>query len=71
MVILAPHSMRRFRPDRPRLGRRVRVELPTSELVGTATSITVAGALVVERRPGRPQRGDRVDEVHLRAADGG
>jgi BirA family transcriptional regulator, biotin operon repressor / biotin---[acetyl-CoA-carboxylase] ligase len=53
------------------LGRAVRVELPASVLVGTATDLTDDGRLVVENDDG-PHVVAAGDVVHLRAvADGG
>ncbi|MEZ5373722.1 MAG: hypothetical protein R2704_13560 [Microthrixaceae bacterium] len=49
------------------LGRRVRVELPASELVGVADSITAAGALVVLDDAGDGHEVTVGDVVHLRA----
>ncbi len=49
------------------LGRAVRVELVTSELIGTATDLTDEGALVVETGDG-PRVVTAGDVVHLRAA---
>ena len=51
------------------LGRPVRVELATSELVGTATGLTDEGALVVETHEGS-QVVTAGDVVHLRGAGG-
>lgn len=48
------------------LGQRVRVELPTSVLVGTATSITAGGALVVNDDQGVRNEVTVGDVVHLR-----
>jgi BirA family biotin operon repressor/biotin-[acetyl-CoA-carboxylase] ligase len=53
------------------LGQRVRVELPTSMLVGTATSITPTGALVVHDDQGGRNEVTVGDVVHLRPAEGG
>ncbi|MGB2746310.1 MAG: biotin--[acetyl-CoA-carboxylase] ligase [Candidatus Microthrix parvicella] len=53
------------------LGQRVRVELPTSVLVGTAKSITAGGALVVNDDQGVRNEVTVGDVVHLRAAEGG
>lgn len=49
------------------LGRRVRVELPASELVGVADSITAAGVLVVLDDAGDRHEVTVGDVVHLRA----
>ncbi|MCB1027585.1 MAG: hypothetical protein KDB24_07475, partial [Microthrixaceae bacterium] len=46
---------------------RVRVELPASELVGVADSITAAGALVVLDDAGDRHEVTVGDVVHLRA----
>ncbi len=53
------------------LGQRVRVELPTSVLVGTATSITAGGALVVCDDQGARTEVTVGDVVHLRPAEDG
>jgi BirA family transcriptional regulator, biotin operon repressor / biotin---[acetyl-CoA-carboxylase] ligase len=48
------------------LGRRVRIELPDSEIVGTAMDVTATGELVVLDTCGITHRCDVGDVVHLR-----
>ena len=59
----------RYRERCVTIGRRVRVELPASELVGTATDVTLDGALVVTDDDGRATTVTVGDVVHLRPAD--
>ncbi len=51
------------------IGRRVRVELPASELIGVAEAITASGALVVVDDGGARREVTVGDVVHLRPAD--
>jgi BirA family transcriptional regulator, biotin operon repressor / biotin---[acetyl-CoA-carboxylase] ligase len=50
------------------LGRRVLVQLPAGEIVGTATAVTDEGALVVEDGAGTTRTVTVGDIVHLRSA---
>ena len=59
----------RYRASCVTLGRRVRVELPGSELVGTASDITDDGALVVATDDGGSVAVTVGDVVHLRPAE--
>jgi len=51
------------------IGRRVRVELPGSELIGTAVDVTPTGALIVEDAEGDRREVAAGDVVHLRPLD--
>jgi BirA family biotin operon repressor/biotin-[acetyl-CoA-carboxylase] ligase len=51
------------------LGRRVRVEQPTRELVGVARGVDAAGRLLVERDDGAVESVAVGDVVHVRADD--
>ena len=59
----------RYRQRCVTIGRRVRVELPGSELVGTATDVADDGALVVTGDDGATTTVTVGDVVHLRPAD--
>mgnify|MGYP006344386869 FL=1 len=51
------------------IGRRVRVELPTSEMTGVAEAITASGALVIVEDGGARREVTVGDVVHLRPLD--
>jgi BirA family biotin operon repressor/biotin-[acetyl-CoA-carboxylase] ligase len=57
-----------YRERSATIGRRVRVELPTSTLLGTASSVTDEGALVVTDDDGAQHTVTVGDVVHLRPA---
>ena len=65
----APDALRAaYRERSATIGRRVRVELPTSTLLGTASSVTDEGALVVTDDDGVSHTVTVGDVVHLRSA---
>ena len=51
------------------IGRRVRVELPTSEMTGVAEAITASGALIIVEDGGARREVTVGDVVHLRPLD--
>ncbi|MFZ9015514.1 MAG: biotin--[acetyl-CoA-carboxylase] ligase [Ilumatobacteraceae bacterium] len=59
----------RYREDLDTLGRRVRIERPDGELLGTAVDVESTGRLVVVDDCALTHRVDVGDVVHLRAAD--
>lgn len=63
------HLVDRYRARCVTLGRRVRVELPGGELVGTASDVASDGALVVTGDDGTDTTVTVGDVVHLRPAD--
>ncbi|MFZ8997611.1 MAG: hypothetical protein ACO3D0_04485, partial [Ilumatobacteraceae bacterium] len=58
-----------YREDLDTLGRRVRIERPDGELLGTAVDVESTGRLVVVDDCALTHRVDVGDVVHLRAAD--
>lgn len=58
----------RYRQELATLGQRVRVEMPSGNLFGTATDVTVSGQLVVQADDGRVHQIDVADVTHLRLA---
>jgi BirA family transcriptional regulator, biotin operon repressor / biotin---[acetyl-CoA-carboxylase] ligase len=58
-----------YRERSATLGRPVRAELPSGELVGTAVDVEPSGALVVEDADGRRHTVTAGDVVHLRPTD--
>ncbi len=65
-----PDVLDAYRPRLATLGRRVRVELAQSWLVGTAVDVDDAGRLVLAVGGGRREVVAAGDVVHLRPADG-
>lgn len=60
--------VRAYRERCATIGRRVRVELPTNELVGEAVDVDLSGELVVRDDDGRRHAVSVGDVVHLRPA---
>ena len=58
----------RYRDELATLGQRVRAEMPSGDLIGTATDVTIAGQLVVRGDDGRMHQIDVADVTHLRPA---
>lgn len=57
-----------YRSELSTIGQRVRVELPTEQITGTAVDVDGRGRLLVELDGGRVQAYDAGDVVHLRPA---
>ena len=58
----------RYRKELATLGQRVRAEMPSGDVIGQATDVTVAGQLVVRGDDGRVHQIDVADVTHLRPA---
>src|SRR5918995_6381385 len=56
----------RYRQELATLGQRVRAEMPSGDVVGRATDVTVTGQLVVRADDGRVRQIDVADVTHLR-----
>jgi BirA family biotin operon repressor/biotin-[acetyl-CoA-carboxylase] ligase len=56
----------RYRAELATIGQRVRAEMPSGDVVGTAIDVTVAGQLVVRGDDGRVDEIDVADVTHLR-----
>jgi BirA family transcriptional regulator, biotin operon repressor / biotin---[acetyl-CoA-carboxylase] ligase len=62
------HLHRRYRAACVTIGRRVRIERPDDELIGTATDVSVGGGLVVDDDAGTRHVVTVGDVIHLRPA---
>ena len=58
----------RYREELATLGQRIRAEIPSGDVVGTATDVTITGQLVVRADDGRVHQIDVADVTHLRPA---
>jgi BirA family biotin operon repressor/biotin-[acetyl-CoA-carboxylase] ligase len=58
----------RYREELATLGQRVRAEMPSGDVIGTATDVTIGGQLVVLADDGRVHQIDVADLTHLRPA---
>ena len=56
----------RYREELATIGQRVRAEMPSGHVIGTAIDVTVAGQLVVRGDDGRVAEIDVADVTHLR-----
>jgi BirA family biotin operon repressor/biotin-[acetyl-CoA-carboxylase] ligase len=57
-----------YREELSTIGQRIRAEMPSGDVIGTAIDVTVAGQLVVRGDDGRVHEIDVADVTHLRPA---